>query len=562
MCWCCHVCACVGTRLRAACPHEVEQLTEEQKNEFKAAFDIFVLGAEDGCISTKELGKVMRMLGQNPTPEELQEMIDEVDEDGSGTVDFDEFLVMMVRCMKDDSKGKSEEELSDLFRMFDKNADGYIDLDELKLMLQATGETITEDDIEELMRDGDKNNDGKIDYDGITAGKQNGKMNPSPFVPNATTFLEANATCNSITGADPAGEKKYKFGLGVLMILGMFLGLSLNGTILLLTIRNKCLRVPINYAVVNLSVADMLSIVIGLGPNVDANLQGYSFQSKEFCTIQGFCLTLFGLVALWSAVACAVERYLVVCRPFKAIRFGKKHALLALLLVWFWSTMWTLPPLFGWSSYVTEGIASSCAPAWHRGDWKSRSYHLSLFVCCFLVPFTLIFLSYGKLLCTLRKVAKSGVVQSNSTQRAESQVTKTAVIMILAFLLTWMPYAAFALTKALKPEMAMDPRLQSIPMYMAKAGTISNPVVHICLNKQYREKVLSSLPCLQKGAILPAKYREPNTFITAFKRLGGNPFGSNRNKIAPQDERNASRNLLPNMNYPNSSSSSSSSSSH
>nr|7SUP_A Chain A, Troponin C, slow skeletal and cardiac muscles,Troponin I, cardiac muscle chimera [Homo sapiens]7SVC_A Chain A, Troponin C, slow skeletal and cardiac muscles,Troponin I, cardiac muscle [Homo sapiens]7SWG_A Chain A, Troponin C, slow skeletal and cardiac muscles,Troponin I, cardiac muscle chimera [Homo sapiens]7SWI_A Chain A, Troponin C, slow skeletal and cardiac muscles,Troponin I, cardiac muscle chimera [Homo sapiens]7SXC_A Chain A, Troponin C, slow skeletal and cardiac muscles,Tropo len=83
----------------------VEQLTEEQKNEFKAAFDIFVLGAEDGCISTKELGKVMRMLGQNPTPEELQEMIDEVDEDGSGTVDFDEFLVMMVRCMKDDSKG-------------------------------------------------------------------------------------------------------------------------------------------------------------------------------------------------------------------------------------------------------------------------------------------------------------------------------------------------------------------------------------------------------------------------------------------------------------------------
>lgn len=56
--------------------------------EFKAAFDIFVLGAEDGCISTKELGKVMRMLGQNPTPEELQEMIDEVDEDGESLHPF------------------------------------------------------------------------------------------------------------------------------------------------------------------------------------------------------------------------------------------------------------------------------------------------------------------------------------------------------------------------------------------------------------------------------------------------------------------------------------------
>uniref|UniRef100_A0A452V7K7 Troponin C, slow skeletal and cardiac muscles n=1 Tax=Ursus maritimus TaxID=29073 RepID=A0A452V7K7_URSMA len=154
-----------GTQASLRSPGPGLSVPPPSDTEFKAAFDIFVLGAEDGCISTKELGKVMRMLGQNPTPEELQEMIDEVDEDGSGTVDFDEFLVMMVRCMKDDSKGKSEEELSDLFRMFDKNADGYIDLDELKVMLQATGETITEDDIEELMKDGDKNNDGRIDYD-------------------------------------------------------------------------------------------------------------------------------------------------------------------------------------------------------------------------------------------------------------------------------------------------------------------------------------------------------------------------------------------------------------
>lgn len=52
-------------------------------------------------------------------PPQLQLMVS-ILPTGSGTVDFDEFLVMMVRCMKDDSKGKTEEELSDLFRMFDK----------------------------------------------------------------------------------------------------------------------------------------------------------------------------------------------------------------------------------------------------------------------------------------------------------------------------------------------------------------------------------------------------------------------------------------------------------
>jgi len=63
-------------------PIEDIHLTEEQKAEFKAAFDIFVTDSEDGTITTKELGKVMRMLGQSPNETELREMIEEVDEDG------------------------------------------------------------------------------------------------------------------------------------------------------------------------------------------------------------------------------------------------------------------------------------------------------------------------------------------------------------------------------------------------------------------------------------------------------------------------------------------------
>jgi Ca2+-binding EF-hand superfamily protein len=54
-----------------------------------------------GCITTKELGTVMRSLGQNPTEAELQDMINEVDVDGNGTIDFPEFLNLRARKMKD-----------------------------------------------------------------------------------------------------------------------------------------------------------------------------------------------------------------------------------------------------------------------------------------------------------------------------------------------------------------------------------------------------------------------------------------------------------------------------
>ncbi|XP_078508020.1 troponin C, skeletal muscle isoform X1 [Lissotriton helveticus] len=139
-------------------------LSEEMIAEFKAAFDMFDTDG-GGDISTKELGTVMRMLGQTPDKEELDAIIEEVDEDGSGTIDFEEFLVMMVRQMKEDAQGKSEEELAECFRIFDKNADGYIDGEELGEILRSSGEDITEEEIEELMKDGDKNNDGKIDFD-------------------------------------------------------------------------------------------------------------------------------------------------------------------------------------------------------------------------------------------------------------------------------------------------------------------------------------------------------------------------------------------------------------
>ena len=65
-------------------------ITQEQQVEFREAFALFDKNG-DGTITVTELGTVMRSLGNNPTESELQDMINEVDADGNGTLEFDEF---------------------------------------------------------------------------------------------------------------------------------------------------------------------------------------------------------------------------------------------------------------------------------------------------------------------------------------------------------------------------------------------------------------------------------------------------------------------------------------
>ncbi|EPS38312.1 hypothetical protein H072_7905 [Dactylellina haptotyla CBS 200.50] len=146
------VLACVGTW--------ADQLTEEQVSEFKEAFSLFDKDG-DGQITTKELGTVMRSLGQNPSESELQDMINEVDADNNGTIDFPEFLTMMARKMKDTD---SEEEIREAFKVFDRDNNGYISAAELRHVMTSIGEKLTDAEVDEMIREADQDGDGRIDY--------------------------------------------------------------------------------------------------------------------------------------------------------------------------------------------------------------------------------------------------------------------------------------------------------------------------------------------------------------------------------------------------------------
>jgi len=137
-----------------------QTVTTEQLEEFKEAFELFDKDG-DGRITAHELGIVMHSLGQTPTEQELVDMVNEIDEDGNGTIELDEFVKMMSKKVKE---SENEKELREAFQVFDKDNDGYISALELSYVMTNLGEKLTDDEVIDMIREADLDGDGKVNF--------------------------------------------------------------------------------------------------------------------------------------------------------------------------------------------------------------------------------------------------------------------------------------------------------------------------------------------------------------------------------------------------------------
>lgn len=112
------------------------------------------------------VGTILSMLGHNLDDQMLKEIIAEVDEDGSGEIEFEEFVTLAARFLVEEDAEAVQKELREAFRLYDKEGNGYITTGVLREILRELDDQLSKEDLDMMIEEIDSDGSGTVDFDG------------------------------------------------------------------------------------------------------------------------------------------------------------------------------------------------------------------------------------------------------------------------------------------------------------------------------------------------------------------------------------------------------------
>ncbi len=154
---------CGSSEEEAAEERQHAHLTKEELREFREIFNLVDVDG-GGTISKEELKTLMATLGFRPSEAELSHMVAEIDVDGDGEIDFDEFVSVMSRRV---ACSHSVDEIKAAFETFRQphQPAGHVSMAQLEMALTSFGaEKLSVADAHELLSQVTPDQDGLINY--------------------------------------------------------------------------------------------------------------------------------------------------------------------------------------------------------------------------------------------------------------------------------------------------------------------------------------------------------------------------------------------------------------
>ncbi|XP_077357994.1 melanopsin-A-like isoform X1 [Festucalex cinctus] len=307
------------------------------------------------------------------------------------------------------------------------------------------------------------------------------------------------------------------YTIGVVILVVGITGILGNFLVIYAFCRSRGLRTPSNIFIINLAITDFFMCVTQAPVFFISSMHKRWIFGKRGCELYAFCGALFGICSMMTLMVIAVDRYVVITRPLASLgAMSRKKALSIVAVAWLYSMGWSLPPFFGWSAYVPEGLMTSCSWDYMTFTPTVRSYTMLLFTFVFFIPLSVIIFCYCCIFRAIRhttrafeKITCGGTRESAKRfhkMKSEWKMAKIALIVILLFIISWAPYSCTALTAFAGYADLLTPYMNSVPAVIAKASAIHNPIIYAITHPKYRSAISRYMPYL--GALLCVRVRD------------------------------------------------------
>ncbi|XP_068590524.1 melanopsin-A-like [Cebidichthys violaceus] len=353
--------------------------------------------------------------------------------------------------------------------------------------------------------------------------------------------------------ADVPDHAHYTIG-SVILFIGIT-GMIGNLLVIYAFSKSRSLRTPANMFIINLAITDLLMCVTQAPIFFTTSMHRRWIFGEKGCELYAFCGALFGICSMITLTVIAVDRYFVITRPLTSIGvLSRRRALLILLGAWVYSLGWSLPPFFGWSAYVPEGLLTSCTWDYMTFTPSVRAYTMLLFIFVFFLPLFIIIYCYFFIFRAIRTTNQAvgkvnGSIHSHSSGRDSSRnfhrlqnewkMAKIALIVILLYVVSWSPYSAVALTAFAGYADMLTPYMNSVPAVIAKASAIHNPIIYAITHPKYRIALAKYIPCL--GVLLCVHPRDLRSASSSFMSTRRSTVTSQTSDISGQLRRQSNR---------------------
>ncbi|XP_029106672.1 alpha-1A adrenergic receptor [Scleropages formosus] len=313
--------------------------------------------------------------------------------------------------------------------------------------------------------------------------------------------------------------------LGV--VLGAFIVFAVVGNVLVIlsVVCNKHLRVPTNYFIINLAIADLLLGTTVLPVSATLEVLGYWVFGRIFCDIWAALDVLCCTASIMSLCVISIDRYIGVRYPLQYPSIvTERRALMAMLGVWVLAVVISIGPLLGWKEPPSPD--ETICPI-----TEEPFYALFSSLGSFYIPLAVILAMYCRVYIvakrttrnleagvmkermdsnelTLRIHHKSSQAQEDAAHPAKSSLAvkllkfsrekkaaKTLGVVVGMFILCWLPFFLVLPMGSFNRSLRPPDTCFKVIFWLGYFNSCLNPIIYPCYNREFHQAFVRILRC-------------------------------------------------------------------